>query len=128
MSFIEDDSFDDIVNQFFGGRNSARRNPRKNYSSEVEERSIDFIQTDDNIYLIFELAGFEKDDIDVNIKGKSIEVVAKKIDFEGIKEYLVEKFSRGVSFTREIIDEVNTKDFSYSMNNGVLELKFKRKK
>ena len=55
MGFFDDDPFDDIVREFFGGspvRGRKRQNVIKN---EEDDRVIDFIEERDKVYLIFEL-------------------------------------------------------------------------
>lgn len=129
MSFLDDDNgFDDIVNQFFGG--NARRKPSRSrqYRSESEERTIDFIENDDNIYVIFELSGYDEDDISVKVDGKVLEVSAKKKITDEVKDYLAPKLSSGVVYQKSLPESVVAKDFDYSVKNGVLEIKFRRKK
>jgi len=52
-----EDPFEDIVNSFFGGRPQRRRAERFT-ESEEEERNIDFVETNDFTYLVFEIPGF----------------------------------------------------------------------
>jgi len=129
MSIFDDNDFDDIVSQFFGDGKVKKRAYRRNYSEGEEyERIIDVIEIDDFIYVIFELPGYGESDISVSASGKTLEVRALKKDFEDVKEYLVERFSQGVSFKKNLPENADTKDFNYTIANGILEIKFKRKK
>lgn len=70
MSFFDDNPFDSIVREFFG------ENPRRGYRrrniirGEDEEQVIDLIESDDKVYLIFELSGYNEEDIFVEVNKK----------------------------------------------------------
>ncbi|HIG94131.1 MAG: hypothetical protein QT05_C0048G0048 [archaeon GW2011_AR13] len=133
MGFFDDDEeegrdpFEEIMNEFFGNRSRVRTSSSGNVvNSEMEERVIDYIQEDDSIYFVFELSGFSKDDVKVDVKGNILDVSAQKKNASGIKSYLKDKLSRGVSFSKRIPVKFKGNE-SWTFNNGILEVKFKRK-
>lgn len=126
MSFFDEDPFEDIVKEFFGSR--SRNNSSQNFvRGEQEERVIDYIEEDDFIYLVFELPGYSKEDVNVEIKGKEIEISAIKEKPGQIKPALREKLRKGVFFRKILPSKINNKKYEETFNNGVLEIKFKRK-
>lgn len=121
--FDEGDDFDEIVRQFFGGRHSMnRRVPIQ----EKEERQTDFVETDKKVFFIFELPGYEEEDIDVEVKGRELTVNAKKKNTSKIQGYLSQKLGQGIVFKKELPKNVNTKKFDSKIKNGVLEVEFKK--
>jgi HSP20 family molecular chaperone IbpA len=130
MGPFDDDTFGndpfDIFREFFG--DSPKRKVRKEFiQGEEEERVIDLVELNGKAYLIFELPGYEEDDIFVNVTGRLIEIIAKKKNLEGIKDYLAQKFKQGVRYKRTLPDFVNTKKFDYTQKNGILEVVFSKK-
>ncbi|MEA3414013.1 MAG: Hsp20/alpha crystallin family protein [Nanoarchaeota archaeon] len=128
MNFFnnEDDPFEDILNEFFGRkvtRNSSAGNVIKN---ENEERIIDYIEEEEFIYFVFELPGFEKKDIEIKVKNNELIINILKKDVKNIKNHLKDKLLTKNSFKKTIPIKIK-KDFDYSFNNGILEVKFKRK-
>ncbi len=131
MSPFGDDFFDEIEKAFFG---SAGGIPGKTRTSsygnvvqgEKEERVIDYIEEKDEVYFVFELPGFEEDDVEISLKGDQLKVEALKKDLSKVKQYLRSKLSQNVSYTKTIPVKVK-KDFEKSFNNGILEVRFKRK-
>ncbi len=90
MTFFDDDPFENIVRDFFGGRPS--KDPENKFiSGEEEERKIDFIETDKKVFLIFELPGYDKEDIKVEISGINLEVSAQKKCSESVADYMTQK-------------------------------------
>lgn len=126
MGFFDDDPFESILGEFFG---TPRRTTRREafIRGEEEERVIDFIETDDNVYLIFELQGFDEKDVAVVVGGKSIEITAQKRNLEGVKDYLSQKLSKGVHYKRTLPDFINPKKFTHSLRNGILEIVFEKR-
>lgn len=121
------DPFESIIKEFFGDR--VRYNPQRNQviKGEEEERFIDFVETDDYLYLVFELPGFEKKDINVDVKNNKIEVIAKKRDVETCQNYLCNKLKTGVKIVKKLPDFVNLKNYKKTFKNGVLEVQFLKK-
>jgi HSP20 family molecular chaperone IbpA len=130
MSFFDDnnDGFESIIDQFFGGSRPGSRRKQEFIRGEEEERNIDFIESKDSVYFVFELPGFSEKEVMVVVKGKDLEINAIKRNGEGVAGYLVEKLRRGISFNRELPKIVDSKKFSHTMRNGVLEIKFGRRR
>lgn len=123
-----DDFFDEIEKAFFSQPGVARRTSAGNVlQGEREERVIDYIEEDKNIYFVFELAGYSEEDIDVVVNGKELEISASKRNFENVQDYLSSKLSKGIYFRKTIPDKVKAKKFDWTFKNGILEVKFKRK-
>jgi HSP20 family molecular chaperone IbpA len=128
MGIFDDDSFDEIVREFFGeGRRPVKR--RTIIRGEEEDRNMDFIEDGDHAYLILELPGFSENDIIVDVEGNKINIKANKKDCEteGVRNYLSEKLCNGLHIRKTLPNFVLTKGFKPSMKNGVLELKFNKK-
>ena len=121
-----EDPFDSIVREFFGGA-PVRRGRRTIINGEEEDRTIDFIEDNNYVYSIFELPGFEERDINVSIRGKELQIVAKKIPSEEVQAYLAQKLSRGISITKTLPNFVSTKKHKITMKNGILEITFNKK-
>ena len=130
MAFFEDnDQFESIVRELFGGR--ASRIGRDNYEeiieSEKEERVIDFIQDQNYVYLIFELPGYDEKDISISIKGRELEIIAKKRRMGEVQNYLIQKLNEGLLIKKSLPNFIKTKNFKHTIKNGVLEIVFIKK-
>ena len=127
MSFFDDenDPFDDIIREFFGGSPIRRSRKREQFiSGEDEDRTIDFVEDENYVYLIFELPGFNEKDISVIVKGKELEITAHKSNGENIPDYLHQKLRQGLHVKKRLPNFVSSKKFKKSMRNGILEIKF----
>lgn len=126
MGFLDDnDPFESIVREFFGNlpiRGGGRGH--QFISGEDEDRVIDFVEDENNIYLVFELPGYLEKDISVIIKGRELEITAHKSNGEDIQDYLHQKLRRELHLKKQLPNFVNPKNFSYTMKNGVLEIVF----
>lgn len=130
MGFFEDnDSFENIVREFFEGRTSeiGRDNYEEIIESEKEERVIDFIQDENYIYLIFELPGYNEKDISISIKGRELEIIAKKRSVGEVQNYLMQKLNNGLFIKKNLPNFIKTKNFKHTVKNGVLEIVFVKK-
>jgi len=129
MDFLSDDPFEEIVREFFGGngRPKARQRRESIIGNEDEERVMDFMEDEDNLYLIFEIAGYNEEDVSINIKGRILEIIAEKKDVEGIREYLARKLSTGLRYKKTLQDFINIKNYTHTFKNGILEIKFEKK-
>src|SRR3989338_11249955 len=90
----DDDPFEGIFREFLGSsrsQNTARRRRASFTEGEEEDRTIDAIETDDSIFLIFEFSGYGEKDISVNVRERQIEINAKKQQIAGIQEYLLQR-------------------------------------
>ena len=129
MGFFDDDDdpFEGIVREFFG--TPIRRGRRETiFDGEEEERNIDFVEDENKFYLVFELPGFEEEDLIVTIKNKFLEITAQKKSDEEIQDYLSEKLRRGIFIKKIVPNFVNPRGFSYTMRNGILEIAFDKRK
>ena len=130
MGFFEDDDqFENIIREFLGGRTSRIRkgNYEEIIESEREERVVDFIEDESYVYFIFELPGYSEKDISISIKGRELEIIAKKRNIEGIPNYLMEKFNNGFFIKKNLPNFIKTKNFKHTVKNGVLEIVFIKK-
>ena len=130
MGFFEDnDSFESIVRDLLGGRTSriGRDNYEEIIESEKEERVIDFIQDENYIYLIFELPGYDEKDISISIKSRELEIIAKKRKMGEVQNYLIQKLNNGLFIKKNLPNFIKTKNFKYTIKNGVLEIIFVKK-
>ena len=130
MGFFDDnDPFENLVREFFEGGTS--RIKRDNYEeiieSEKEERVIDFIQDENYIYLIFELLGYNEKDISISIKGRELEIIAKKRGTSEVQNYLIQKLNDGLFIKKNLPNFIKTKNFKRTVKNGVLEIIFIKK-
>jgi HSP20 family molecular chaperone IbpA len=123
--FDENDPFEEIMNEFFGkrARTSSSGNVVRN---ESEERVIDYIEENGNVYFVFEIPGHKKEDVEIKVKGNELIVSAFRKDLGEVKNYLRNKLLQEITFNKTIPVKVK-KDFKFSFNNGVLEVKFNRK-
>jgi len=131
MAFDDDDFsndyFEDILKNFFGSSATGRGRRREQViKGEDEERTTDFVEDGKNIYLIFEVQGYGEKDISVSIKGKELEITSKKTKTEGIQEYLSQKLKQGTSIQKKLPVFINTKNFTHTIKNGILEITFNK--
>ena len=130
MGFFDDDPFDDIIREFFGGKTGLAPTMRKRehvIRGEEEDRVIDFLETDDAFYLIFELPGYTEKEVMVAVKGRDVEIQAQKKRQEGVQDYLMQKLQAGILYRKTLPSFINSKRFSTTMKNGVLEITFEKK-
>jgi len=127
MSFFDDDQFDSIVREFFGG-SPIQRKREPFIRGESEDRIIDFVEDENYVYLVFELPGFDKKDISVIVKKKELEITAQKFNGENIRDYLHQKLRQKLQIKKQLPSLVNSKNFEHSMRNGILEITFKKQR
>lgn len=128
MSFFDDNNnepFDSIVREFFG--EPVRKERREQFiRGEDEDRTIDFVEDEDYIYLVFELPGFNEKDVSVIVKGKELEISAQKSNGENMQNYLNQKLRQGLFVKKQLPNFISPKNFSHTMRNGVLEILFNK--
>lgn len=127
MSFFDDDPFDRIVREFFGESPIRERHKEEIIHGEEEDRITDFIEDKEKIYIIFELPGYDEKDVLVKIKGKEMEIIARKKSNEGVQSYLAQKLNQGIFIKKILPKFINSKNFSYKLKNGILEITFNKK-
>ena len=127
MNFFDDDPFENIVREFFGQRPGREERTNEIISGEEEERVIDFLETPKKVFLIFEIPGYNKEDVSVKVDKRQIEIIVKKKNMENVQTYLSQKLRRGVYFKKLIPKTANSSKFNYTFKNGVLEIIFNRK-
>lgn len=125
MSF-EDDSFEDIVNQFFGNSGRIRKSRIKRFV-EDEDQNSQFIEEDNYLYLIVELPGYSEKEISVSIKEDRILISAKSSRRIEAQDYLEQKRREGIMIEQILPDNIKTKNFTKTFRNGVLEVTFEKR-
>ena len=123
MDPFSNDPFEDIINEFFGNRS---RRPNRVVTSEQEERIIDFIEDSKNIYIVFEIPGYNEEDVNIKLQGNKIEVIGKKKNLQRVQSYLQRKLQQGIRISKNLPEVTKKKKYSYSVKNGILEVKFKK--
>ena len=128
MSFFdEDDPFEDIVKEFFGGNPGFKSNHREIINGEADEREMDLIESDKKIFLIFSFPGYDKKDIDVKVHGGMIRIRARKSNISKVQNYLSSKLNMGVNIEKKLPKRINTKKFNYTFKDGILEVVFDKR-
>ena len=126
MSFFDDDPFEDIMKNFFGQDTRYRQRNNEVISGEQDERMIDFIDTDKEAFLIFELPGYRKEDVKVEVTKSDIRVIARRKVGESVADYLAHKLSNGVELVKPLPKFLSKKKYELNFSNGVLELRFRK--
>jgi HSP20 family molecular chaperone IbpA len=130
MGFFDngEDPFEDIVREFFGDSGTRIRPGEKRIiRGEKEDRQIDFINTGEKIYFIFEMPGYEKKDVEIKVEGNELIVNTNKRTTEKVQDYLFRKLERGLSFKKNLPRGIRKKNYKSSLKNGVLEIIFEKK-
>ncbi len=129
MSLFDDDPFEEIVREFFGGDQRQINRQQDFIQGEEDERNIDFIEDNNHLYLIFELFGYNEKDIIINVKGQELEIIARKdnCDTEKIQDYLIKKLCNGIAIKKILPKFVSSKNFKYTIRNGILEVIFSKR-
>lgn len=132
MAFLGEgnDPFDDIVREFFGkdvGAGSPKK--REVIRGESDEGKIDYVEDENNVYLLLEVPGYSDKDVTINISGDNLTVNAakKEEDIESMPEYMSKKLIKGTSINKTLPENVKAKNFEKTVKNGVLEIKFNKK-
>ncbi|MEK6890479.1 MAG: Hsp20/alpha crystallin family protein [Nanoarchaeota archaeon] len=123
--FTDEDPFQDIVSSFFG--QGPGRRTRVVRRQEREEDEGEFLETSDSFYIIIETPGFDEEDVFIKSKGKELEIQINKKNLEGVKHYLVSKLEQGMHIVRNLPEEAEVKKFSYTVKNGILEVRIPKK-
>ena len=123
MSF-NNDPFEDIVNQFFGGSQRVRR-PRAKRIVDEEDENTQFIEEEDYVYLIIELPGYSEKDINLSTNGDRINISAKTKQVVG-QDYIAQKQKEGITIEQIAPDNIKMKNFKKTFRNGILEVTFEK--
>jgi HSP20 family protein len=129
MGFFDEDPFEEIVRDFFGEKVRGGRVSRRSdfVESEEQERTIDFIEKSGKLYVVFELPGYDKEDIDVAVKDNILSIRATKKCSECVESYIAKRLNSGIRIQKTLPKMVNTKKFDFSFKNGILEVVFDKK-
>lgn len=127
MFFSNNDPFDEILKEFFGERPRSRSYRNNLTKTEQDERVIDYSEDENSVYFIFELPGYNEEDVDISVKDGNIKINAVKKNSDAVQNYLNQKLTTGITLSKKLPDYVKPKKFSQEMKNGVLELKFRKK-
>jgi HSP20 family molecular chaperone IbpA len=122
--FDNDDPFEDIVNQFFGNTRKVRRSRIRNIDDE--KQNTQFIEDEENIYLIIETPGYSEKDINITIQENRIKIVAKTKQIDS-QDYLTQKLKEGTFIEQILPDNIKTKNFKKTFKNGILEVMFEKR-
>ena len=125
----QDNPFEDIIKNFFGSDLSRTRRARPrtyNLNSEEEERIIDFIESKDKVFLIFELPGYDENDLDLKISSEKVSVTVKKKSECPMQEYLSQKLCGGEKIVKTLPEIANHKIYEHTFKNGILEIEFEK--
>lgn len=128
--WFSDDPFDSIFREFFGEHEPKRRRVYREedvIEGEEEDRVIDFVETEDKIYFVFEMPGYDEKDITIMTKDKKIEINAQKKDTENVLDYLAKKLAKGIKIKKTLPFPVNNKSLKSTCKNGILEVSFDKK-
>ncbi len=125
-----DDLFEDLLDTMRDFEEAFRVGfPRKRgYFEEVSdyrEPVTDVWETDDEVVAVVELPGVNKEDIDLRITSRSLEVKAEKKE-ETRGEGMEERSYKGYYITLPLPAEVNPDEVKATYKNGVLEVKIKK--
>lgn len=130
-NFFGNDAFEEIIRNFFGQNIPRRaREERSNIynpDSENEERIIDFIESKDKVFLVFEFPGYDEKDLDLKISGVRISIKVKKRSECPMQEYLSQKLCAGETISETLPEVANAKLHKYTFKNGILEVEFEKK-
>lgn len=126
MGFLNDDPFEEILRNFFGDERVIAPKEKNFISGEAEDRNIDFIETENNIFILFELPGYTKEDITIDINGDNLVIFAKRKSSNKIEDNLINKLRAGIVINKILPKMIKFKKYNSSMINGILELTFKK--
>ena len=114
--FNNNDPFEDIVKSFFSNSGARTRRQEDSFTQgEEEDRVIDLIESENKVYIIFELPGFSKKDVVIAVKDNKLTVSARKSD------------SSVNSITKTLPKYVDSRKMDHTFKNGILEVVFSRK-
>ncbi len=124
MDWNDNDPFESIVRDFFGESPQRRKRNENFHENEEEDRVIDFIESDDSIFLIFELSGYIQKDVKISLKENRLEVKAQKLSEINTQEYLGQRLKKGITFKKTLPENILLKSMKQTVKNGIVEIRF----
>jgi HSP20 family protein len=101
-------------------------------AEEVEKGfPVDIVETEDEVIIRADLPGFKKDEISIRASEDSVEISAKRKEEKVEKEERFFRAERRVGVARRYLTlptEVDVETAKTSFENGVLEIRFKKKR
>ncbi len=132
-----DEFFDELERVFedFMREPFVREPFKRRYVVEEEtgyrEPLSDVWEKEDEVIAVIELPGVDKEDIDLNVTPKTLEVRAEKKEEKKEKEkgtYFEERAYKGYYLTLSLPAEVDPNEVKATYKNGVLEVRMKKAK
>jgi len=132
--FIEDlfedmaRSFEDVFRIGFYGV-GPRRKGYVEEEREYREPISEVWETDDEVIAVIELPGVEKEDIDLRVTSRTLEVKAERKEEtkeEKDKARFEERAYKGYYITLSLPTDVNPDEVKATYKNGVLEVRIKK--
>ncbi|ELZ75175.1 hsp20-type molecular chaperone [Haloferax larsenii JCM 13917] len=111
--------FDDIEELF----ERMSRSFEETGLARMQDISLDVVEADGDIEVVADLPGYEKDDIDVTVRGRQLTISAEREDSTDVDdEHYVRRERRHRSVSRSVTlpAEVKRDEVSASYHNGVL--------
>ncbi|KTG29697.1 archaeal heat shock protein Hsp14 [Haloferax profundi] len=93
--------------------------------ARFQDISLDVVESDDTIEVVADLPGFEKDDLDVSVRGRQLSIAAEReASTEAEEETYVrrERSHRSVSRSVTLPAEIERENVSATYRNGVLTI------
>lgn len=117
----------DVMNRMFESTLSSFWGPRVRWDGRAFP--VDIYQTDNDVVLIAELPGFEKDEIDISLEGGQLTIVAER-KFEEHKDrtyHQVERWYGRMERTFQLPASVKSDGVRAHLKNGVLTVTIPKK-
>ncbi|WP_411965313.1 archaeal heat shock protein Hsp14 [Haloferax sp. YSMS24] len=93
--------------------------------TRFQDISLDLVDADDSIEVVADLPGFEKDDLEVSVRGRQLSISADRSESTDVDEenYIRrERTQRSVSRTVTLPAEVKRDEVTAQYRNGVLTI------
>ena len=126
MDWHNEDPFDSILKEFFGQPKARRKSSERFTEGEQEDRTIDAIEADGALFLIFELPGFNAKDISIAVSDRRLEIHAQKKDTTAAQVYLHPRLQQGTLIKKTLSASINSKKVTHTYKNGILEVCFEK--
>ncbi|KAB1197314.1 MULTISPECIES: archaeal heat shock protein Hsp14 [Haloferax] len=93
--------------------------------ARFQDISLDMVETDDSVEVVADLPGFEKEDLDVSVRGRQLSIAADREESTDVDEdnYIRhERTQRSVSRSVTLPTEVKRDEVKATYKNGVLTI------